>query len=76
MTPACCAGAVSGSAALMTSRMLVGVAEPGFDRNARQHAPVGADDDDVPAGGGAPGRNEAGQQKLQAIECRAAILPD
>ena len=54
----------------------VGVAEPGFDRNAGQHALVDAGDDDVPAGGDGPGRNQAGQQQLQALERGGAILPD
>ena len=33
---------------------LVGLAEAGLDRNAGEDAMVGADDDDVPAGGDAP----------------------
>ena len=45
-----------------------GVADPGVDRHAGEDALVGADHDDVPAGRGAPRRNEAGQQQLQALE--------
>ncbi len=53
-----------------------GVADPGIDRHAGEHALVGADHDDVAAGRRAPGWNEAGQQQLQALERHIAILPD
>ena len=66
-------GAASGCAALMTSRMPVGFAERAVDRHAGEHALVGAGDDDVAAGGDAPGRNQAGQQTLQALEGRGAL---
>ena len=76
VTLPCCDVAVSASAALMASRMPVGIAERGFDGNAGENALVGAGDDDVPAGGDAPRRNEAGQQALQAVDGRGPILPD
>ncbi len=47
-----------------------------FDRNAGEHALVRAGDDDVAAGGDAPGRNEARQQALQAVDVGSAILAD
>jgi hypothetical protein len=53
-----------------------GVAEPVFDRQAGQHALVRADDDDVAAGGCAPGGNETRQQQLQALECGRVLLVD
>jgi len=54
----------------------VGIAEQRFDRDAGQHALVGAGDDDVAAGGEAPGRNQPGQQALQMSDGGRAILPD
>ena len=38
------------------------------DRDAGQNAMVGAGDDDVTAGGDAPGRNQVGQQALQPLD--------
>ncbi len=55
---------------------LAGIAERCLDRNPRQHALVGADHDDMPAGCDGPGRDEAWQCLLQAFIGRAAILPD
>src|SRR5262249_60330789 len=49
--------------------------EAGPDGNAGEDALVGADHDDMAAGGAAPGGNEAGQDVLQAIDGRCAILP-
>ena len=54
----------------------VGVAEHGLDRNPGKNTLVRAGDDDVPAGGEAPCRNEIGQQGLQAADGGGAILPD
>ena len=48
----------------------------GVDRDAGENALVGAGDDDVAAGGDAPGRNEVGQQALQPLDGGGAILPD
>jgi len=53
------------------------LAERNFlDRDAGENALVGAGDDHVPAGRDGPGRNEAGQQQLQALKGDGAILPD
>ena len=46
------------------------------DRDASQNAMVGAGDDDVTAGGDAPGWNEVRQQALQPLDIGHAILPD
>ena len=54
----------------------VGLAEAGFKRHAGEDALVGADDDDVAAAGAAPGRDQAGQDRLQALDADGAILAD
>ena len=46
-----------------------------FNGDAGEDALVGADHDDVAAGGAAPGGNQAGQDVLQAIDGRGALLP-
>ena len=51
-----------------------GVTKAGIDRDSGEDALVSADNNDVPPGRDAPGGDEAGQQKLQAIECRRMIL--
>ncbi len=51
----------------------------GLAGNAGQHAAIragDAGDDDVTAGGDAPGRNHIGQQALQPLDTGGAILPD
>ncbi len=54
----------------------IGVARHGLNRNPGKNALVRAGDDDVPACGEAPCRNETGQQALQARDGGGAILPD
>jgi hypothetical protein len=53
-----------------------GIAQRIFDRDAGENAPVRAGDDHMPAGRDGPGWNEAGQQELQALKGRGAVLPD
>ena len=67
---------LSSCAALMTSRIRSVSPSAGLDRDAGEDALVGAGDDDVAAGGDAPGRDQARQQALQAVDGRGAILPD
>ena len=47
-----------------------------LDRNARQHAMIHAGDDEMAAGGDAPGGNQFGQQALQPVDVGGAVLPD
>ena len=54
----------------------VGARQGRFDRDAGEDAVVGAGDDDVAAGGDAPGRDQVGQQALQALDVGGALLPD
>ena len=50
-----------------------GFADRAVDRQPGEHAVVGAGDDDMAADGGAPGRDHAGQQKLQPFEGGGAV---
>ena len=70
MTLPRCDGAASASAALMASRMPAVSPSAVSIGNAGENPLVGAGDDDMAAGGDAPGRNEAGQQALQAVDGR------
>ena len=54
----------------------IGFAEIGFNGNAGKDTTVdAAGDDDVAAGGKAPGRNEIGQQGCEMLEIGEARLP-
>ena len=54
----------------------IAVAKAAFDRDAGQNPVIGADDDDMAAGGNPPGRNQVGQQALQPLDVGGAVLPD
>ena len=75
LTMPCWPGAASNCAVLITSSTPSFSPRP-FDRKARQHAMLDAGDDDMAAGGDAPGGNEFGQQALQPLDVGGAILPD
>ena len=68
MTLPCRLGAASNCAELIASRMPSVSLEARLGRDAGEDAAVGAGDDDVPAGGDAPGRDQVGQQGLQPLD--------
>ena len=53
----------------------IAVAKAALDGDAGQNPVIGAGDDDMPAGGDAPGRNQVGQQALQPLDIGGAVLP-
>ena len=74
-TPVCCPSAARESRAGGVEET-GGLAKRHFDGNSGKDALVRAGDDDMPAGGDAPGGNKPGQLALQPLERRQPVLTD